>query len=203
MKPLVHIELLRIVAIFLVMFNHTWIYGFTYFNSCVGTPSYWFYLFLSIMVKIDVPIFFMISGAVLLGKEETITELYRKRVLRIVLVLVLFSIVSYLYLYTTGELKEFSVIDFVTRLYAGDIVGSYWFLYRYLGFLILLPILRVMVKHIDNMHFLYIFIVYLTVQIITIVQYFITKGTVAYSGSFTLFILQDIIIFPSSISVNV
>ncbi len=191
-----HIELLRIIAIFLVMFNHTWIYGFTYFNSCVDTPAYWFYLFLSIMVKIDVPIFFMISGALLLDKEESIKDLYRKRVLKIVLVLILFSFISYLYLYHLGELEEFSFLEFIKRLYTGDISGQYWFLYEYLGFLVLLPILRVMVKHLEDKHFLYVFIVYLTVQIITIIQYVISEGTVSYNGSFSLFIRQEFIIFP-------
>ena len=196
MDKKVHLELLRIIAIFLVMFNHTWIRGFSYFNSCVGTPWYWVYLFFSILVKIDVPLFFMISGALLLGKEESIGTLYRKRVLRAAIALVLFSFVSYLYLIYLGDVSEFRLKEFLIALYTGSISGHYWFMYRYIGFLMLLPILRVAVKHFTDIHYAYIVGLFLLVQAVKITEYAVSHGTVFYDGSFDLFILQDLITFP-------
>ena len=126
MRDKTYIELLRIIAIFLVMFNHTWVYGFSYFNQCVGTPWYWFYLFWSILVKIDVPLFFMISGALLLKKEEeSVTVLYKKRVSKIIIALSLFSFISYLFLIYKGQVDNFSIIGFLKGLWEGNISGQY------------------------------------------------------------------------------
>lgn len=204
MDKKVHIELLRIIAIFLVMFNHTWIRGFSYFNTLEGTPWYWVYLFPSILVKIDVPLFFMISGALLLKKEETITDVYRKRVSKALIALILFSLISYLYLIFApdvsiiygGNITEFDIFEFLKALYSGTISGQYWFLYRYIGFLMLLPILRIAVKHFENKHYMYIIGLFLLIQCAKITEYAVSGGTLSYNGSFELFIVQDIIIFP-------
>ena len=191
-----HIELLRIIAIYLVLFNHTWIFGFSYFNSVVDTPMYWVYLFFSILVKIDVPIFFMISGALLLNKEESIEDLIKKRFFRFIIVILLFSLISYIYLVIKGNVDHFSIIEYLKMTYEGSITPQYWFLYRYLAFLLLLPLLRPMVKNISNKTMHYIFLLYLTVQVVFVLQYLVSDGRLSYNGCFELFIMQDLIIFP-------
>ena len=195
--PLLHIELLRVIAIFLVIFNHTGTYGFVHCNLYAGEgPYYWLFLFISISIKIAVPIFFMISGALLLKKEESLKHLWKKRVLKMTIVLILFSFISYLYLIYTGSVQEFSISDFLVRLYTNKISTQYWFLYSYIAFLILLPILRIIAKNLSPKLMMYIIALYLTVQTATILQYLVSGGTLNYTDSFYLFITQNIFIYP-------
>ena len=79
----IYIEVLRTVSIFLVIFNHTRGLGNNLYSYVLpDTFSYWGSLALSIFCKVAVPIFFMISGGMLLGKEESIRELFQKRIFR-------------------------------------------------------------------------------------------------------------------------
>lgn len=102
-RRLVHVEILRVIAICLVVFNHTWTSGYMLY-SAVGRSYRYYYplLFLSIFCKAAVPIFFMISGALLLGREESYKELYVKRVARMLLALVFFSLMEYCYKLAMG-----------------------------------------------------------------------------------------------------
>lgn len=90
-----YLDLIRAVSIFLVIFNHTGIKGFMLYSVATQSPLYPFYMFLSVACKPAVPLFWMVSGALLLPKEESIGRVYRHRVLRMVIVLVLFSAIYY------------------------------------------------------------------------------------------------------------
>ena len=196
-KPLLHIELLRIIAIFLVILTHTGTYGYVHCNLYEGEGiEYWFFLYLTLIIKTAVPIFFMISGAVLLGKEESIKDLYKKRVLKMVLVLILFSLITYIYFVCTGSIHNYSIEDFLTRLYTNKISTPYWFLYAYIAFLMLLPILRTIAKNLSSKLMMNILVLYLAIQTVTIIQYAISEGTLEYTDDFYLFITQNIFIYP-------
>lgn len=153
----VYIEMLRCIAIFLVIFNHTGINGFQLYARTGNEILYAIYLAFSIVCKIAVPIFFMISGALLLNKEESIKELYKKRVLRIVIVIIFASFFQYIW-----EMKnDFNIFDFFKTIYSKNIVSSYWFLYAYLGFLITLPFMRSLVKNMKKEYYYYLFALYI------------------------------------------
>lgn len=70
-RKLIHLELLRIIAVFLVLFNHTGQKGFLYFAESRGLPMYSIYLFISIIDKIAVPIFFHDLWCVVVEKGRT------------------------------------------------------------------------------------------------------------------------------------
>lgn len=91
----IYLDILRIIACLMVIFNHSNERGFLRFISDdMETALWWINLFFSTMCKSAVPIFFMISGALLLRKEETICATYR-RIPRIFTDLVLFSLLYY------------------------------------------------------------------------------------------------------------
>ena len=79
----VYLDFIRIIAIFLVVVNHT---GAFRFPDCPGwlNIGYWCQMIWNDIVKMAVPMFFMVSGALLLPKEETIVELFKKRILMVV-----------------------------------------------------------------------------------------------------------------------
>ena len=82
----VYIDFLKVIAIYLVLFNHTGVSGFVLFTVRQGTKMYFPLMFNAILIKIAVPLFFMASGALLLGKEESYRDLLCRRFLRFLVV---------------------------------------------------------------------------------------------------------------------
>ena len=111
-----HLDILKVLAIFFVMFNHTGTEGFFLFSKSQGSLWYGVYLFISIITKIAVPLFFMISGALLLNKMESWKHILKKRFLRYFIILVFFSFLQYLW--SLGfQLQNCSITDFFKGFY--------------------------------------------------------------------------------------
>lgn len=156
-KKTLYLELLRVFAILCVIFNHT--DGFFSYYSLTQSPITWLYsAVLSVICRTGVPLFFMISGALLLNKEESLKVLFKKRILRIAVVLLLFSFLQYVILVCRGKVEEYSILLFLKGILEGTIEETYWFLYAYLGILFLLPLLRKLVKGLKNSEFRYLLI---------------------------------------------
>lgn len=137
----VYIEVLRIVAVFLVIFNHTDGY-FLYYSNTENPLTWWFSFLGSVLCRINVPLFIMITGALLLEKEESISTLFRKRIRRIGIILVLFSFFYYIVDICRNPGVNFSPGEFLRGLLGGTIQESFWYLYLYIGILLLMPLLR-------------------------------------------------------------
>ena len=125
-KRLLHLDLLRLMAILFVIFNHTSDRGYFLFADSIGTGLYFPYMAASVLCKVAVPTFFMISGALLLPKQESLGKLFYKRILRMVVVLVLISVPYYLWLHRAEGL---SLSSFLTYIYGNSASTSLW--YRY------------------------------------------------------------------------
>ena len=173
-KKTVYLELIRILAIFLVIFNHTGTNGFFLFSVRQGSALYPLYMFLSIACRTAVPLFWMVSGSLLLPKEESIRYVYRHRVLRMLLVLALFSLFQYIF--TIWKCSDrFDFAYFLTKLYTDRHATAYWFLYSYIGMLMMLPFLRRMVKSMTGNQFLYLFLLIIMMKgVMPIIQYLVS-----------------------------
>lgn len=160
-KRKIHIDILRIIAAFCVIFIHT--PGFPVYQERSGYLM-WIYSAISVIAKTSVPIFFMITGAVLLHKEESIGTILKKRLLRIVVILFMCSLVLYQIMLPEGE--AFSLDDLV-HLFVAEAVPHaypYWFLYAYMGFLLMLPFLRRAVKGMGRNDFIYILVIHFLIN---------------------------------------
>ena len=137
-------DILRIFACFMVIVNHTnsWVF-MTYFPSASGHLS----LSLFFISKTAVPIFFMISGALLLGKRDTYRIAYGKRAFRIFLDILVFSIISFCI--TNHGFNGFS-FDTIRSMINNPIITPYWYLYSYLGIMLMLPFLQKMVQALNK-----------------------------------------------------
>ncbi|MBD5393017.1 MAG: acyltransferase [Lachnospiraceae bacterium] len=141
-KKKIYLEVIRIIAVLLVIFNHT--DGFIYYTVPGNIFTHLYSLILAILCRMAVPLFFLVSGALLLGKEESFSELFRKRIARMLIVLVTVSAFYYLFDVARGRIVSDGVGDFISRLLANGIRESLWFLYAYIGVLLLLPFFRKM-----------------------------------------------------------
>jgi surface polysaccharide O-acyltransferase-like enzyme len=89
---------------------------------------------------IGVPLFLMISGALLLSpaRIQGVKIFYRKRIPRILLTLVFWSVVYYLIRFHNSA----SMADFLNRFMKDDIIGHLWFLYMIIGVYLATPFLQ-------------------------------------------------------------
>ena len=154
----VYLDFIRFIAIILVIFNHTNDWGFTRFAIAEGGLNYTLWLFASIACKVNVPLFFMVSGAVLLGKDEPYRRVLTKRVLRFAFVLAAFTFLQfYIQSLRMGRPMNlrFTLLQFlegrgtVTQL---KWVTTFWFLYAYLAMLLFLPFLRILAANVRRQH---------------------------------------------------
>lgn len=137
-------DLMRVLAIYLVVIIHTsgqltgawgkipesdWIIGDIYGG----------------IARVGVPLFFMLSGYLLLPRSEGLGAFYRKRVLKIVIPFVVWSAIYI-------SISCYNQPDLCTRDYLMQFVllkRSYfhlWFLYTLLGIYIIMPVLRLLVR---------------------------------------------------------
>lgn len=173
-------ELLRLIAICFVVFNHTQNRGFELFlqEGCQGI-NYYLSLVLSVLCVMGVPLFLLVSGGLLLHRNETIRKVLFGRVLRILVALVLFSAILYGFWYRWDMLDSYSLNDFFSRVWHEGISIPYWYLYAYGALLMALPLLRPMVMTMRDSTFMYLTFLY--VLFYTIMQplgYIMGWGTV-------------------------
>lgn len=154
-ERIAYLDLLRILACVFVIINHT--------NSQIFTaskPSVTWFASLAYLcfVKPAIPVFLMISGYTLLDRMES----YQKtlsRCLRMVCTLVFFSVVYYLHFYLTGYISHISIGDFISRFFSNSILSSFWYLYFYIGAMLILPFLQRMVCVMERKDFHVLFLI--------------------------------------------
>ena len=146
-----HIQYIRILAIIMVILNHS-DFCSTFYKNTNNAVTFSISLFVTCICGIGVPLFLMVTGALLIPKKETIDIIIKKRVSIVVVVLVSFSFMMYNVLYFWGNKEgiDYSFVDFIQRLISGNIQISYWYLYEYIAILLMLPFLSVMACNLSD-----------------------------------------------------
>lgn len=176
----VYLEVLRVLAIVLVIFQHTVTKWQSELFDTSGTAAYLASLFLSTLAKIAVPIFFMISGSLLLGKQESLGTLYKKRVARMLAVLLVCSVLTYLSQKPFVPQAEYFAEMFRT-IYTRPVTTPYWYLYTYISVLILLPFLRALARNMQKEEYIYLLIINLVfVSVLPLLDNFLIGGSLSY-----------------------
>lgn len=188
----VFMDVLRCFALIEIIYAHSW--GLYADVSGGERVLAWI---IKCAVYTAVPIFFMISGALLLKKEDDLKTLLLHRFLRFAVVLVFCQAFQYLYS-IKFELAAFSLQHFVQVLYSDLFASHYWYLYSYLAYILMLPLLRKMVKGMANKDYIYIFAIYFAVRCVYPVQYLLWGNSVEMIPNFriSLFLMQDAVFYP-------
>ena len=139
------------------MFTHTSTSGFSIYLTRPDSFFFPLYIAVPFWVKTAVPIFFMISGALLLKKSEPISLIFKKRIFRFLQIIFIFSLINYIYFYHSLDLSFYGHISkFFTMIYSSNMATAYYFLYIYIGFLLMLPLWRTLVQSMSHQLFLYL-----------------------------------------------
>ncbi len=190
---------MRILACFFVIFNHTGTRGFFLFSLYEKSSiQFWVYLIISIFCKFSVPLFFMISGALMLNRPpEPLRKLWYKRILRIFLVLLFWSFFYYI-VQLYQEKWDFDIKTFILKLYDSNWNGSFWYLYAYIPMLMTLPFLQKFAKSMDKQDFIYLIIlVFGFSSLLPIMQYVLWQGRHNLNGNFRIaWLCSNIFLYP-------
>lgn len=154
----VYYDALRVFSIFFVIFNHT--DGFHYYLKAKETGmAEFFYVSLSSFTKFAVPMFFMLSGALLLGKIEPLKTIFLKRISRFTCIIIFFTLFTVYIYYLNGNSITFDEIWRGVLNKNLPWTTPYWFLYAYLGLLIFLPFIRKIAVNMTKSEFILLFCV--------------------------------------------
>lgn len=194
-SPKTYLDVLKVLAIYLVLWNHTTT-GFDLYNRVLDMPQHLLYLCTSIVDKIAVPLFFMASGALLLGREESWRKILRYRVRRFALILLVVSAINYLQYFNDNS--RFSFMDFLTRLYTGSIRTPLWYLYAYLAFLLMLPFLRKMARCMRRADYIWLVVFFIVTQLLSVADFFWFHGNNYHISDFRFFTSQNYVVFALS-----
>lgn len=154
-EKIAYLEMLRVIAFFCVIVNHT-VNGEIFWQNMGGTK--WFVLVtMFLFSEIAVPLFIMISGALLLRRVNDYQKSFA-RAARVALDILLFSLVYYIRNCYVNQ-TEFHLGEFFLRILREEITPSYWYLYMYLGLLLMLPLLQRMAAKMEKREYQYLMLI--------------------------------------------
>lgn len=149
MRKDISLEFMRIIACCLVVINHCSSDLLFY----LAPPSIaWFVeVGMFYVTKVAVQIFLMISGYNLLHKQDD----YHKSMKRFAKVFSALMVFSLLYEITRDIIggTAFSISGFLVTVYKGPITDAFWYLYMYLGILLMLPFIQKFARSMEQKDF--------------------------------------------------
>lgn len=150
---IVYIDWLRIVAAVMVVMIHT--SGMLLQHAAPHSFTYWIGLCNWEIVRPAVPLFFMITGALMLRKEYDASPM--KMVRKAIKVLLLMLVWSFIYAWLSVDTITVKTIVFAT------IKGHFhfWFFEYLIGIYLLIPILKALVEYKDGVLLKYYLVLFL------------------------------------------
>lgn len=170
-EKIAYLEMLRVIAFFCVIVNHT-VNGEIFWQNMGGTK--WFVLVtMFLFSEIAVPLFIMISGALLLRRVDDYQKSFA-RAARVALDILLFSLVYYIRNCYVNQ-TEFHLGEFFSRILREEITPSYWYLYMYLGLLLMLPLLQRMAAKMEKREYQYLMLITVVfLGMLPVVRHYVT-----------------------------
>ncbi len=165
LKHFLFLDWLRILATIAVVTVHICA-GFVLTNYN-DSPARWlagnFYESIS---RWCVPIFIMISGALMLSdsRESTYRTFFAKRASKVFVPLLGWSAIYYLY-YVFQDRYPADMLDFITRFSANDISIHLWFIYMLLGMYMITPLLKLLLKNAQKKDVTYFLALWLYISV--------------------------------------
>lgn len=127
------INLIRVVSLLLMVNIHVAVRGMATLHD-----HWWIANVLDSVSRVCVPLFFMLSGALLIDKQEGLAVFFRKRAVKILAPLVAWSLVYLAFRFYVGGEEKVRVVD----IFSGPVYFHLWFMYAIIGLYFAMPLLR-------------------------------------------------------------
>ncbi len=176
-----YIDILRIIAIFMVYYVHTGTRAMHHYQIEGGPISYYAALFLNTLALAGPPIFFAISGGLLLSRDIDLKKLLTRRIPKYILIILIFNLLQLYYkAIASPEMLQNPFLDLLKMIYGYTLIAQYWFLNAYLVFLCLLPVLAAAAKNMSRKAFEYLIGLFLVIEFaLQILEYFVETERIA------------------------
>lgn len=141
-----YLDLLRMMAILLVVYIHSVDHMAELYNFDSREGAYFLHGVMRSIGRIGVPVFFMVSGALLLNKDTDFFSFYKKRMPRIIFSIILVPVIYQIYcVFILGYSWQ---NYFFVRALSGNPGYAYhlWFLYTTAGIYLAAPFVRLIIK---------------------------------------------------------
>lgn len=189
----VYFDLIRIIALFSVIGVH-WV-GTVKSVSPDGVFYQALNHFLETISNLGVPIFFSLSGYLILHSEiGDVLQFYRKRLIRLGIPYLVFSVIYVVY-FTGIEDKEPGKIPlaYIRDILTAQVHGTHWFVYALLGFTFAAPFLSKMLKSLTYREICILLVGSLTLTLLADIysffgQHFPLEGSFVFCGNLLLYI---------------
>jgi surface polysaccharide O-acyltransferase-like enzyme len=129
-KRIFYLDAMRLMAIIGIIFCHA---SVTYIVTDMGTPNFYVTAFFDCFRDICVPIFVMLSGALLIGKKDSFITFFKKRLSRILIPFLFWAAMTILYYFV--KLKNPFNIDDAISIFLGQggtLGVAFWFVWMIL-----------------------------------------------------------------------
>lgn len=141
------VDLIRALGAFLVVLAHVQYSGA---GSSLIRISYYAF------TRVAVPLFFMLSGFLLLSRSEPLWDFFRKRAFKVFIPFIIWSVI---YLIWKGEAFDQPFVDilkiYLVKILRGPRESHLWYFYELIGLYLFTPILRLYVEKASNKDLLY------------------------------------------------
>ena len=171
-----YIDFLRLFSMFAVVFLHT---VADLLRTEYGTLLWHFSNVATSLFTASVPVFFMISGAMLLSNKTSgeVDGLFKKRIKKIFIPFLFWSFFAIAYYFLTEYLYygtlNFSGIAYRVKHFLSEPVTIHlWFMYALIPIYIILPFIKVLIDNINKKQTIYMFVIWFvcSVMITTLVN---------------------------------
>jgi len=179
-----YFSILRILATFLVVLLHVSAYIVNKFGD-IGTGSWNLSNVFDSITRSSVAILFMVSGALLLGKKESLSIFYKKRLIKIVIPF-LFWQLFYLFNSVAFQIKPFTSLFKIKETYY-NLFFRYnwyhlWFIPVIIGIYLLTPFIRQWISSIKKSQIFQVIIVWLISIILNDICFYIFNKSIINSS---------------------
>jgi surface polysaccharide O-acyltransferase-like enzyme len=160
---------LRVIAMFLVVILHTTSPMLMAYGK--EPTSYWLIAdFYNALSRFAVPVFVMITGALLLHREYELGDFLKKRLLRIIPPFLFWSLIFIVYAWYNEDINftDSASANITLVLHQLKYGASYhlWYVYMLIGLYFIIPILGKFVRNASDKELLYFLIMWLVVMAI-------------------------------------
>jgi surface polysaccharide O-acyltransferase-like enzyme len=142
------VDLIRIIAIFAVVAIHVDTFGPSW--NKIPWIDWWAANVYNAIIRFAVPMLFILSGYLLLDKQEDDRTFFSKRFSKVAIPLVAWSMIYMIFAHKYDVSSIFS-LEFVQKFLTNDIFYHLYFLYYIIGLYLITPLLRRILVN-ANMH---------------------------------------------------
>lgn len=133
-----YLDQLRVLAIVMVIMVHV---STLFFNDIGSFNGFLASMARTISHAIGVPLFFMVSGVLLLGRDYKITEFIKKRFTRVLIPFIFWMVLFIVAVLIVKDPAQ--PLELAKQIILADGVGKYfWFIYALLGCYLVIPIVN-------------------------------------------------------------